>query len=62
MITSLATVAVGTCPACGQRIPIVNYTVERGHELGYLGRHSRPCVTATSKCRGSFGYWAERAH
>lgn len=55
----------GTCPVCGQSVVIVNYGVERGGgrtwEVGYLGRHSRPGIPATSKCRGSFGNWVEKA-
>lgn len=58
--SELPVVAGGTCPVCGQKIAIVNYAVERSAERGYLGRHSRPGIPLTSKCRGSFGYWTEK--
>lgn len=50
----------GTCPVCHQSIVIVNYCIERGRELGYLGRHGRPGLRDGYKCRGSFGYWEEK--
>jgi hypothetical protein len=59
-VTTASESHVGTCPVCRQRIAIVNYTVERGREMGYLGRHTRPGIPFTSKCRGSFGRWVER--
>lgn len=46
-----------TCPICGRDVPVVNYGTERDYEVGYLGRHWRPGLPATSKCRGSFGSW-----
>lgn len=48
------------CPVCDQRVPVINYGVERGREVGYLARHSRPGIARTSKCRGSFGGWVGR--
>lgn len=56
----LSTAALGTCPACSQRVAIVNHSVLKGIEYGYLARHHRPGTRAGSKCRGSFGYWREK--
>lgn len=48
---------VGVCLVCHRPVAIVNYSGARAWEEGYLGRHSRPGIPATSKCRGSFGAW-----
>lgn len=48
------------CPVCNQAVGVVNFTVEQGREVGYLGRHWRPGIARTSKCRGSFGGWVKR--
>lgn len=50
----------GTCPVCGRSVPIVNYSVERYGEAGYLGRHWRPGIRRDAKCSGSFGSWVEQ--
>lgn len=47
------------CPVCLQEVAVVNYAVERDYEVGYLGRHWRPGIARTSKCRGSFGGWVK---
>lgn len=52
--------STGTCPVCGHPVAIVNYTIERGREAGYLARHGRPGIRVDAKCRGSFGYWLEK--
>lgn len=45
------------CVICAQPVRVVNYAVEHGREVGYLGRHWRPGIARTSKCSGSFGRW-----
>jgi len=45
------------CLVCGRMAPVVNYGHENGREVGYLGRHWRPGIARTSKCRGSWGGW-----
>ena len=45
------------CPVCGRDVPVVNYGIEHGREVGYLGRHWRPGIARSAKCRGSFGTW-----
>jgi hypothetical protein len=45
------------CPVCGRSVPVVNHGIERGQEVGYLGRHWRPGIARERKCRGSFGGW-----
>lgn len=45
------------CSECGLQVRVVNYGVERGREVGYLGRHWRPGIRRDAKCRGSFGSW-----
>ncbi|EYR62162.1 hypothetical protein N866_11190 [Actinotalea ferrariae CF5-4] len=55
----------GTCPQCGTRAPLVNYTPPAKDRAmpaeGYLGAHRRPGTRAGTRCRGSFGGWVERA-
>lgn len=49
-----------TCPVCRRPVPVVNHGVERGREVGYLGRHWRPGIRRDAKCSGSFGPWVGR--
>lgn len=52
----------GTCPMCGQVVPVVNFRAASWPlpDGGYLGRHWRPGLRQGYKCRGSFGVWLER--
>lgn len=59
MMTAAQSHKTGVCEVCGREQRIVNYSLDRGTEFGYLARHWRPGIPRTSKCRGSFGAWVK---
>jgi len=49
---------VGTCPACGTTVVILDYMPAQGGRSwneGYIGGHYRPDAPRGTRCPGSFG-------